>query len=134
MSTQACAEDVLLNFGTWRAGLVEKELISVENRVAEELVNISMESVRARFENGIDIAAAVAALAGIVEGSLNLEFLNDVGVGQRGGGELGDVVVAGADAFDQVVVIVVALAVNLNVDVATPQLRRGIQFALSAGR
>ena len=67
---------------------------------------------------GVDVAAAIAALAGVVERGLNLEFLHHIGVGQRSVGEFGDVVVGGADAFDQIVVVVLALAIDLNANLA----------------
>ena len=39
-----------------------------------------MKGVGARLEDGVDVAAAVAALSGVVHGSLNFELLNHRGV------------------------------------------------------
>ncbi len=91
-----------------------------------------MECVGAGLEDGVDVAAAVAALGGVIQRSLDFEFLNYGRIGQRSGGEFGDVVVGGADALDLVVVVVFALAVDLDADVAASELRGGIEFALSA--
>ena len=94
-----------------------------------------MELARAGFEDGVDVASAVAPLAGVVERCLHLEFLDHIGIWQRNVGGLGHVVVRCADSLDQVIVVVLALSVHDDADVATSQLRRGIQLALrTAGK
>ena len=56
------------------------------------------------------------------------------GLGSGHVGGLRHVVVGGADAFDQVVVVVFALAVHDDAHVAAAKLRGGVEFALRAGR
>jgi len=89
---------------------------------------------RAGFENGVDIAAAVAALRGIVEARADLEFLDDVGAGERCVVELADGVVVRPNAFDLIVIIVVAPAVDVHADGAAPELRSRIKRGRGACR
>ena len=93
-----------------------------------------MEFPRARLENRVHIAAAVAALAGVIERGLDLELLNDVRIGERDVGGLRHVVVSRADAFDQVVVVVLALAIDNYANIAAAKLGGGVQIALRPGR
>ena len=93
-----------------------------------------MDAVRTRFQNRIDVPAAVAPLAGVIERRLHLEFLNNVRVRQRSIREFRDVVIGDADPFDQIVVVVFALAVHLYAYLPPPQLRRRIQFTLRSRR
>src|SRR5205085_10840636 len=103
--------------------------------IAEKFVTIAMELARTRLENGIDVPAAVATLAGVVERRLHFEFLDDVWVRERHVGCLRDVVIRGGDAFDEVVVVVFALAIHKKFHSTAAQLRGGIPFALrTAGK
>ncbi len=89
---------------------------------------------RSRLQNRVDVAAAVASLAGVVERRLHLEFLNHVRIRQRHVGRLRHVVVGRADAVDQIVVVVFALTVDKELRGAAPQLRRCVQVALRSRR
>ena len=93
-----------------------------------------MEVPRAGLENGVDVAAAVASLRGIVEAGLNFEFLDYIRAGQGRVSEFRNVVVSGADSFDQVVVVVFALAIDLDANVATAERGGGVQFGIGSGR
>ena len=132
-TTETCAENILLYRGPRLAFAIQEKFVGVENIVAKKFVGIAVELAGAGLQNGIDVAAAVAALAGVVERSLYLKFLNDVGVGQRNVGGLSDVVIGGGDAFDEVVVVVLALAIDEKFYRAAAELRGGVQFALRAG-
>ena len=132
-TAQAAAKNILLHGRARLALAIQKEFVGVENVVAEKLVGIAVILAGAGLENSVDVAAAVAALAGVVERCLHLEFLNDVGIGQRNVGGLGDVVVSGGDSVDQVVVVIFALAVDKQLHRATAELGGGVKFALRAG-
>src|SRR5271165_173240 len=133
-SAEAAAEDVLLHDGAAFACGVEEEVVGVELVVAEEFVGVAVHGAGATLQDGVDVAAAVAALAGVVERGLDLEFLDDVGVGQGRVGEFRDVVIGGRDSFDQIVVIVLALAVDFDAYVAAAKLCGRVEFALCAAR
>jgi hypothetical protein len=75
---ETAAEDVLLENGARLAAGVEEVFVGVENVIAEKLVSVAVELARTGLENGVDVAAAVAALSGVVERGLNLELLDDV--------------------------------------------------------
>src|SRR5713226_3419131 len=130
--TQTAAKNVLLDCRTLLARGVQEKFVGFQDIVAEELINIAMEFLAAGLQNGVDVSAAIAALAGVVERSLHFEFLNHVGIGQRHVGGLRDVVVGGADALNEVVVIVLALAVDDHANVAASELRRSVELALRA--
>src|SRR5712692_4117721 len=100
---------------------------------SEKLIGVAVKFAGAGLQNGVDVAAAVAALAGVVQRGLHLELLDDVGIGERDVSGLRDVVIGGADALDQIVVIVLALAVHDDADVAAAELRGSVEFALRAG-
>src|SRR5216683_376456 len=130
--TQTAAKNVLLDCRTLLARGVQEKFVGVQDIVAEELINIAMKFLGAGLQNGVDVSAAIAALTGVVERSLHFEFLNHVGIGQWHVGGLRDVVVGGADALNEVVVIVLALAVDDHANVAAPELRRSVELALGA--
>ena len=130
--TEAAAEDVLFHRRTRLCSTIQEILVCIQRVVAEELVNISVERPRTRLQDGVDIAPAVATLRSVVERGLHFKFLNHIRVRQRDVGGLRDVVVGSADALDQVVVIVLALAVHDHANVAAPELSRSIQLALRA--
>src|SRR5207247_3707617 len=69
-------------------------------------------------------------LARVIQRSLHFKLLNDVRIGQRHVGGLRHVVIRGADAFDQVVVVVFALSVDNDAHISTAELRGSVQFAL----
>ena len=66
-ASQAAAKNVLLDGRPWPTRPVQKVFIRVENIVAEKLVYIAMKGLRARLQNCVHVAAAIAALAGIVQ-------------------------------------------------------------------
>ncbi len=101
-----------------------KIFVGIENVIAEKLVSIPMELRGPSLQHRIDVAAAVSALRSVVQRSLHLELLDDVRVGQWHIVVLRDVVVGRADAFDQVIVIVFALAIHENARRPAAQLRR----------
>src|SRR5262249_24329020 len=128
------AKDVLLDGGARLACGIEEVIVGIQLVVAEIFVGVTMKLARAGPENGIDVAAAVAALAGVIERPLHLKFLNDVRIGKRNISSLGDVVIGSGDAVDQVVVVILALAVDDDADIAAAELRGSVQFALRAAR
>src|SRR2546430_4723975 len=50
-----------------------KVVVGVQNVVAEKLISIAVELARAGFEDGVDVASAVAPLAGVVQRCLRSE-------------------------------------------------------------
>src|SRR5690242_6530418 len=91
-----------------------------------------METEAATLENGVNISSSIASLSGVVEAGLYLKFLHHVGTGQRSVGEFGYVVVGSTDALNQVVVVVLALAVYFDANVSTAQGGGGIQRAVGS--
>ena len=61
------------------AGLVQEEIVGVQDLVAQELKNRSMEGVAARFCNHADVGATITTIGCVVQPCLDLEFLNAVG-------------------------------------------------------
>ena len=114
------------------AGLL-KVFVGVKHIVTEKFVQVSVKILCAGFQNGVDVAPAVASLARVVERSLHLEFLDDVRIGQRHVSGLRHVVIGRADSFDQIVVVVFPLPVDDDAHVAAPELRGGVQLALRSG-
>ena len=55
---------------------------------------------------------------------LHFEFLHHIRTWQWGVGQFGHVVIGGADAFDQIVIVVLALAVHLDADVCRVPAKR----------
>ncbi len=129
----AGSENILLDDRTGKPLAVEEEIIGVENRVAEETESVKVIIGGAGFQDGVDVAAAVATLGGVVETGAHLEFLDDVGAGERGVVELADGVVIRADAFDLIVVVVVAATVDVHADGTAAELRGGIEGRRSSG-
>src|ERR1041385_2081996 len=119
----ADAEDILLQDGARLTAGIEEIIVGIERVVAEELIGVSVKLAGSGLKNGIDISAAVAALTGVVKRSLHLKFLDDVGIRKRRVGQFRDVVVGGRDAFYQIIVIVFALAVYDDADIAPAQSR-----------
>src|SRR5207247_5449649 len=79
-TAQTAAENILLYH---RAGLtraIQEILIGIKLVIAEEFVHITVKSLGSGFEDRVYVAAAVATLTGVVEGGLNFEFTNYVGV------------------------------------------------------
>jgi hypothetical protein len=110
-----------------------KEFVGIQRVVAEKLIDVAVQLPGAGFQNCVDVASAVAPLAGVVKRSLHPEFLDNIRVRQRHVIVLCDVVVGRADAFDQVVVIVFALPVYVDLRGTASELRGLVQFALHAG-
>ena len=90
-----------------------------------------MKSLGAGLENGVDVASAVASLAGVVEEVCTLNSCTTSGLGSGVLVSSRDVVIGGADAFDQIVVVVLALAVDLDADIAAAQCSGGVQVTWS---
>src|SRR5207302_11013781 len=82
-ASEASSENVLLHRGSLLIGTIQEELIRVQHVVAEKLVGVAVETLSPGLQNCVDIAAAVAALAGVVEGSLDFEFFDYVGIRKR---------------------------------------------------
>ena len=59
---------------------LQKIFVGVQHVVSKIFVDVAVESLGAGTQNGVDVAAAVAALAGVIEGGLDFEFLNNVGI------------------------------------------------------
>src|SRR5262249_47885435 len=133
-SPKACAKNVLLEHRTRLTGGIQEIVVGVQCVVAEELVGVAVELARTGLQYGIDVAAAVASLGGVIKRSLDFEFLNHVGIGKRSIGELRHVVVGGRNAVDQIVVVVFALAVDDDAHVAAAETGGAVQFALCASR
>ncbi len=93
-----------------------------------------MKSLGPGLQDGIHVTATVAALGGVVERSLDLEFLDYVGIGQGNVGRLRHVVIGRADALDQIVIVVLTLAIHDHADVAAAELGGSVQLTLRAGR
>ena len=121
-AAQTATENILLNDRTRRSAAFQEIFVRIKHCIAEELISVAVKLERAWFQDRIDVAAAIASLAGVVERSLNFELLYHVGIGQRRVGEFRDVVVGDADAFDEVIIVVFALPVDLDADVASPEL------------
>ncbi len=119
----------MLQRGAWQSGAVQEERVGVEHVVAEKLKRIAMPFIRSRSQNGIDHASAIASLTGIVQARLDLEFLDDVRAGKRRIRQFPDVVVCGADPLDEIVVVVAALAVDVDAHRAPSELFRIIERA-----
>src|SRR5216684_153091 len=67
---EVATENVLLD-----VYLAQEVIVGVERGIAEVFPNVAMEVVGSALERGIDIAAAIASLRGVVEAGRNLEFL-----------------------------------------------------------
>ena len=130
----AGAEDILFDNRAGQSLAVEEEIVGIENGVAKELEEVEMIIRRAGFQDGVDIAAAVAALRGIVETGANFEFLNDIGARKRRIVEFSNGIVVGADAFDLVIVVVIAAAIDVHADSAAAKLGSRIERRGSARR
>src|SRR5258708_5501776 len=61
---------------------------------------------------------------------MHVEFLDDVWVRQRDVGGLRDVVIGSANAFNQEVVVILALSIHEEFDGASAKLSGGVQLAL----
>jgi len=126
-SARVPAEDILLDSGLRTAGSIQEEIIRIEAGIANILPGIKMVPVRAAFQDGVDIAAAVAALSGIIEAGAYLELLDCIGSGKGSLGQLTERIVGSRDSFDQVVVIVFAPSVHIDSHEAAAQLRGIVQ-------
>ncbi len=80
-AAEAPAKNILLNDRTRGTGLIQKVLIGIEGRVSKEFIYIAMKLMGAALQDGVNVAATVAALGGVIQRGLNLEFLHDVRVG-----------------------------------------------------
>src|SRR5579863_5940490 len=108
----AAAKNILFDSGSREALAVEEEIVCVQHVVAEKLVYVAMIGSRSGLQNRVDVAAAIASLTSVVERGLHLKFLDHIGIRKWHVGRLGHVVVRGTDTFDQVIVVVLALAVH----------------------
>ena len=108
-------------------------LICVQAGIAEKFKQTPVKVLRATLQNSIDISPAIPSLRGVVETGLNLEFLHDIGAGERRVSQFGNVVVGRTDPFNQIIIVVLALTIDLNANITAAELGRGIQFALRAG-
>src|SRR4029077_17201044 len=115
---QAPAEDILFDGRAWLVIAIEEEIVGIQHVIAEELEQRAMKVLRATAQDRVDVAAAGTALSRVSKAVLNLEFVDRVRTGQRRVGQLTQVVVAGADALDQKIIVSLALAVHVHADVA----------------
>src|SRR5581483_238234 len=60
---------------------IVKKGVGVEIRIAEEFPHVAMELIAAGARDHVHVGAGVRTVAGVVRGSLNLELLNGVGIG-----------------------------------------------------
>jgi hypothetical protein len=72
----------------------------------------------AALKNGSNVAAAVTAFRRVVQACLNLEFLHCVRAWQRSVEQLGVPEISHTDAVEEVVIVVLTLAVDVETDVA----------------
>ena len=80
-AAEAPPKNILLNDRARGTGLIQKVLIGIEGRISKELIHIAVKLIGAALQDGVNVAAAVAALGGVIQRGLNLEFLYDVRVG-----------------------------------------------------
>ena len=66
-TAEAAAKDILADFGALQAARVLKKLVGVQHFIPEELVHVAMEVLGAGSQDGVDVAAAVAPLAGVIQ-------------------------------------------------------------------
>ena len=107
--------------------------VRVQYIVSEKLISVPVKLTCSAPQDRVDVAAAIPALGRVIQRSLYLEFLNHIRVWQRHIIVLRHVVICRADAFDQIVVVVLALAVHEYLCGPAAQLRRSVQFAVRAG-
>src|SRR5208282_5848420 len=86
------------------------------------------------FHDGVDVAAAVTALTGVIEAGADLEFLDRVGVGDRCIRQFPKRVVRGRNSLDQVVVVIFSSSVDVDTHIATAQGRGVVQVGRGACR
>ena len=121
-AAQAAAKNVLLHGRTLLSCAIQEKLVGVEYIVSEKFIEIPMKRTGTGLQYRIHVPAAVPALTGVIERGLDFKFLNDVRIRQGHISRLRNVVVSGADAFDQVVVVVLALAVDDHAGIAASEL------------
>ena len=100
---------------------VEKELVRIQMRVAEEFEDVAMYLVGSALQDGVNVASAIAALGGIIKARLHFELLNDVGTWQGRVRQFRDIVIARGDALDLIVVVIFALSIHVDARITTPQ-------------
>src|ERR1700722_14346149 len=67
----------------YRLASLQKEIVGVEERVAQELKGGTVELVGTRLGDHVNVRTGVTAVASVIRGGENLKFLN--GVGRRDG-------------------------------------------------
>ncbi len=126
-AAEITAENVLL-----QPKAADEVVVGIERSVAEILPNISVETGSPAFQDGVDVAASVPALRGIIEAGADFEFLNVVGVGNRREGEFAKRIVRGGNSLDQVVVVIFSSTVNVDTHIAAAQRGGIVQVRRSA--
>ena len=93
-----------------------------------------MKGTAAATERRVDVASAVAALTGIIQTRLHLEFCNCVRTRQRRKAQLTQVIVARADAFDKIIVIPFTLSIDVHPHITASELTGGREITRGSGR
>ena len=70
------------------------------------------------FESGIDIAASIAALSRVVKTGADLKFLDGIRIRERRVSQFSERIIGDGNTFDQVIVVVFASAVNVDVNLS----------------
>src|SRR5262249_36310067 len=120
-AAERAAELILAQRRASNAGAVVKEVVGVEYIVTEKLKSVAVILIRARLQSHLDIPPAVAPGRGVIKRSLGLELLHRLRVGQGHIFKHRKVDVVGVDAFELVIIVRRALAVDVNSDGAAPQ-------------
>src|SRR2546425_385649 len=106
--------------------MVQEPVAGIEDIVAEELVEVSMVRIGARLQVHLNVAAAVAALRGVIERSLRFELPDGLRIGERYVLVDGQVHVVGVDPVKLKVVVDGALPIDVYGHFAAAQ-RGGVE-------
>ena len=91
-----------------------------------------MEALGPALEDGVDVATAVAPLAGVVKAGADLEFLDRIGIRKRRIRQLTKCVIGNRNSVNQVIIVVLTSAIDMDVHLASAQLRSVIQIRRSS--
>ena len=70
------------------------------------------------FQSGIDVAASIATLSRVVKTGADLEFLDGIRIGERRVSQFSERIIGDGNTFDQVVVVVFASAIDVDVNLS----------------
>src|ERR1700733_11628710 len=120
-AAKRAAKLVLIQNAEWLPCFIAEERVGVEVGISEILERRSVENVRTRLRDNIHTGAGVPTVAGVVVCRLDLEFLQSIGTGHRGGAveETGSFASASeirdSDAVYLKITAVAVFAVHINV-------------------